>query len=476
MKKSLKIKLCITGIILIALFIILNILFTYFGLETFSAYLASKQMKDLADSIDLEEDYSDDKFEDLLASFDEDYNTKVSIVDSNKEIIVTTKALDERRGRISDTSAQLFDEKSEEINNGEVAIVRKKSDKTNVDSIKVIVIKKVSDNRYAILSRSVRSLRNATRAAIYFDIIIGVILLFIGLFVVLRLSKYIVKPIDEMTVAAHHISNLDFDVKIEVKGEDELAQLGESINRMSQHLESNVMQLQNDIDNRKRLVRNLSHEIKSPIAVIMGYADRMSTMLKKNPERAEEYCTIISNESTRVDVLVKEMLEFSRLEQKMETIYPEKIRVCQLFDKLEKRTKEEFMEHDIQFEFSCGQQDIIYADFLLIERAIYNLVNNGVSHSIGEGNVVSVTGIDDEKDYMIRVHNTGSHIPEEEIDSIWEAFYKVDKARVRNKNGCGIGLSIVREIVEAHQGSFEAGNDETGVYFCISLQKNLINS
>ena len=263
--------------------------------------------------------------------------------------------------------------------------------------------------------------------------------------------------------------NLQYDIKVIQNSQDELGQLGMSINKMSEQLENNVIQLQNDIDNRKRLVRNLSHEIKSPVAVIMGYADRMKAIVEKKPEKVRNYCEIISNESRRIDILVKEMLEFSRLEQKMEMIQAETFYLYVLFGNIKQRIKEENLERNIELQFLYQKEDKLIADYILVERAVYNLVNNGISHSKEEKVKITVTGKQEENLYKITVHNTGSHIPEDELLSIWEAFYKIDKARVRNKNGCGIGLSIVREIVEAHQGVYTAGNDEQGVYFSISF-------
>ena len=299
----------------------------------------------------------------------------------------------------------------------------------------------------------------------------------IGYVVVSRLSRRIVVPIEKMTVAAEHISNLEFDTKVDIQTEDELGQLGQSINKMSGHLEQNLEMLQNDVENRKRLVRNLSHEIKSPVAVIMGYADRLKSVISKNPEKALQYCEIISDESGRVDMLVKEMLDLSKLEQQTSELNIESFTAGQLFQSLHKRFDEENSEKNIQYVEEYDREDRLWADYLLLERAVYNLISNAVFHGNTDKMLIRIRGEKKQDYYEIRVYNSGSFIPDEELSSIWEAFNKVDKVRTRGKQGSGVGLSIVKEVVEAHKGYYSVQNMEDGVEFCIAIKciKNLLN-
>lgn len=310
-------------------------------------------------------------------------------------------------------------------------------------------------------------------SAIVFDLLAGIVIVLIGTVIVSGLSQRLVVPIKEMQQTAEHISNLEFDAKVKIRSQDELGQLGQSINRMSNHLEENVEQLQKDIENRKRLVRNISHEIKSPVAVIMGYADRLKVVLQKNPERALQYCEIISNESSRVDILVKEMLEFSKLEQRTGELYIEKIPVKQFFAKIQKRFEEENYDRRIDFQLTCGEEDIINADEVLLERAIYNILGNAVAYGSVQDLRIILTGMQKEDYYEFSVYNSGNGIPEEMLDGIWDAFVKVDKARTRGRQGSGVGLSIVREIVETHGGYYRVENTSNGVIFTISVQNEI---
>lgn len=493
MKKSLKVKLSVTGVCLIILFVGLNIIFTYLWMSPFSMRLTANQMETLANTMKKQMDLPEDEFQNYIEQIDEDYNTTVTVFDSDKKIIATTSSVRARENKLGRISEQLFDENTSLLEKGKaVRFFKEKKDdnknsnteqqadsilsqngnsKTNnSESVSIIMVKKIVDDRYVVLHRTFKSFYNATLSAILFDTLAGSIIIVIGIFVVWRLSNYVVKPVKEITEVAEHIANLEFDKRAPEKGQDEIGQLGSSVNRMSEHLESNLVQLQEDIENRKKLVRNLSHEIKSPVAVVMGYSDRMKAIIEKDPNKAIEYCEIISNESNRIDTLVKEMLDFSKLEQRMDSLNLETIMIKQLLEKIVVRIREENVDRTFSIQIQCEDVTIV-ADYGLLERAVYNLVNNAVSHGAAEKLTITLKGKCQKDQFMILVHNTGSHIPEEELPYIWDVFYKVDKARIRNKNGCGVGLSIVREIAETHQGSYEAGNDESGVYFSITIPR-----
>ncbi|MDE6434898.1 MAG: HAMP domain-containing histidine kinase [Lachnospiraceae bacterium] len=494
MKKSLKVKLSVTGVCLIVLFVGLNILFTYFWMSPFSMRLMANQMEKLADLIKSQMDLPEEEFQSYIEQIDEDYNTTVTVFDSNKKIIATTSAARARANKVGKITEWLYDEninlldsgkpvryfkeKSEVQNNNEATQQTEKTVSKNGKSrisdsepVRIIMLKKISDDQYVVLHRTFKSFYNATLSAILFDTLAGSIIIVLGILVVWKLSDYVVKPVKEITEVAEHIANLEFDMKVPQNGQDEIGQLGSSINRMSEYLEHSLLQLKEDIDNRKKLVRNLSHEIKSPVAVIMGYSDRMKAIIKRNPDKAIEYCEIISNESNRIDILVKEMLDFSKLEQRMDSLNLETIIIKQMLEKIAVRVREENVDRAFSIQVQCDD-DIIVADYGLLERAVYNLVNNAVNYGAVTKLVITMKGERQKDQFMIWIHNTGSHISEEELPYIWNVFYKVDKARVRNKNGCGVGLSIVREIVEAHMGSYEAGNDESGVYFSITIPCN----
>ena len=471
MKKSIGKKLCFIGTALIGTFVLVNIILTYFFMAPFSTLFYRDQMADLGDYI---EDMNLGVGVDVGARIDEiadQYGVKITVLNGDKEVISTTRAVLRKNSEYWRLSMELFDAKRGEIDAGENAfLTRNQQRKNNRKTVQLIMIKKIAENEYVVMSRSYQSLQNAMYSAIIFELVTGVLIIFCGWIVVFRLSRHLVIPIQKMTTTAEQISNLKFDTRVEIGTMDELGQLGTSVNKMSERLEDNMTQLQDDIDKRKRLVRNLSHEIKSPMAVIMGYADRMKAIINKNPEKALAYCEIISNESARVDALVKEMLELSKLDQKTEELSIQTIDVVTFCDSIKKRFDEENIDKHIDFDIECKNVVPLKADIVLLERALYNLISNAVSHSIGDNRKISVRFVSKDGYCEIQVFNTGSHIDENDLKTIWEPFHKVDKVRGRDSQGYGVGLSIVREIIEAHNGYCKAYNKDDGVEFVIAIK------
>lgn len=471
MKHSIKKRFISFGVIMTIGFIMLNITITNFLMIPFSVKCWTMQLDKIADDIE-KLDVSDYEFREYMEHVEEDINTRITIVDGGGYVVASTSdTLKEQKILDKNNHAykMLFDNK-EALDKGETFSSSKTFGNKNRDGVRIFLIHKVGTDRYVILSRSYRSLLNSLKITILFEIIAGVVLLALGLVLVCRWSFHFSKPILQITDAAEHISNLDFDTRVDVCCDDELGKLADAVNRMSEHLQDNVEQMQEDIEKRKRLVRNLSHEIKSPIAVIMGYSDRMKAIITKNPEKAVSYCEIISDESNRIDMLVKEMLEFSKLEQEYGEPKCDKLETKRFFGELEKRFYQENPDTVIQFKTEYDEQDVIYADYVMTERAVYNLIRNAVTYATGEPPIIKVSGKRNEDCYEFTVYNSGSFIPDEDIQTVWEPFGKVDKVRGRSKKGYGLGLSIVREIVEKHNGYYRVNNLEDGVAFVIAIR------
>lgn len=469
MKKSLWKKICITGIVLSSVFILLNLLLTYLFMAPFSTIAYREQVEEIAEGLKNRITDNELAVKDYMEELDENHNIKITILDGDKNVIYTTRTIDIQQSKSWPAIVEQMDAKDGKLYHGESVFLARKTTKREHQVVNLVLLQKIADDRFVVISRSYQSLINATYTAMVFELVIGIPMLLIVVVIIYYLSRRMVRPIKEMTETAAQISRLDFDKKVTVTTEDEVGQLGNAINKMSEHLENDVAMMQKEIEERKKLVRNLSHEIKSPVAVIMGYADRLKTILSKNPKKAVEYCEIISNESTRVDVLVREMLELSRLEQGTDEVVRESFPAKRLFDAIRKRFHEENMERQFVYTDHFEEEDAIFADYILLERAVYNLINNALQHGTGDDMKIHVTGCVQGEYYEIRVYNSGSRIEENELESVWNVFSKVDKARSRGK-GYGIGLAIVREIVEVHEGYYSVEKKEDGVEFCIAIR------
>ena len=469
MKKSLWKKICAVGIVLSSAFILLNILLTYLFMAPFSTFFYRGQMQEVAEGLKSRIAEDENSIKEYMEQMDENHNLKITVLDSGHNVLYTTRVTDIKEGRSWSVINNALNSQSKKLKSGKSIFLSRNRRRGEEKVVYVIMIQKITEDRFIVMSRSYQSLINTTYTAMVFELLIGIPLLIVVVIIIYLFSGHLVRPIKDMTETAAHISMLEFDNKVNVTTEDEVGQLGDAINKMSEHLENDVALLQKDIEDRKKLVRNLSHEIKSPVAVIMGYADRLKVIISKNPEKALQYCEIISNESTRVDVLVKEMLDLSRLERGEDELRKERFSSKRLFDNIRKRFEEENMEKAFRYTDHFEESDSIYADYILLERAVYNLINNAVQHGAVDNMEIIVTGMAKEEYYEIRVYNSGSTIDENEIADVWNVFSKIDKARTRGK-GYGIGLAMVREIVEAHQGYYVVENKENGVEFCIAIK------
>jgi signal transduction histidine kinase len=298
--------------------------------------------------------------------------------------------------------------------------------------------------------------------------IAGLIVIFIGGLFILIFSKKITKPIIEMSSVAEGISNLEFDKRVDFESQDELGKLGESINKISEKLCASINELKGDVERRKQLVRNMSHELKTPIGIIKGYAEGLKYGVVDDKEKMHKYCSVLVEECDRMDKLVLELLNHSMMEVGMVKLNKTSFDVFELISETRERFSSTLIEKGITFDLKCSNNYIIYADRDMLEKAINNFITNAIDHVEGR-NFIQLTAEKQENSLKISVFNTGSHIEMEEIKKIWDVYYKIDKARSRKYGGHGLGLAIVKSIVQLHGGTTNAENVDEGIRFNLQI-------
>ncbi|MCR5523367.1 MAG: HAMP domain-containing histidine kinase [Clostridia bacterium] len=301
----------------------------------------------------------------------------------------------------------------------------------------------------------------------------------------LFISSKFTKPVEEINDVTKDMAALNFERKCENYGKDEIGELGRSINILSNTLDSTLMdlkdknaQLEKDIelrlalDNaRKSFINNVSHELKTPIAIISGYAEALLEGISDNPQVIREYCGIINDESHKMNNLVLELLELSKLESKTSPFTPETFDIGESVAKIIDHLSIEFEKSGITVENSVPVPLDCYAQKDKIEIVINNYITNAISHCSGEKKItVSCAGAGE--CLRIEVFNTGEHIDEGDMAELWDSFYRADKAHGRSENRFGLGLSIVRSIMENHSCGYGVENADRGVkfYFDVPLK------
>lgn len=292
-------------------------------------------------------------------------------------------------------------------------------------------------------------------------------------------SKSFTKPLIQMSKITEKMSNMDFSERVAVKSDDEIGNLASSINNLSgslditlQDLNQKNKKLQDDIEKkqtldelRKEFISSISHELKTPIAIVRGYAEGAELMLQSgDAENAAEYCGVIIKESEKMNALVMELLELSRFEIGDSRL---EIENFSLYDFVHDYTDSEkivFEENGIKCETDIPKDLRCQGDLIKLNMVLNNFVSNAVSHTDKE-KLIRIYCEERAEKVRIFVYNTGKAIAEEDIDKIWDSFYRADKARSRKEGRFGLGLSIVSAIQNLHGNEYGVFNSESGVTF-----------
>ncbi len=279
-----------------------------------------------------------------------------------------------------------------------------------------------------------------------------VIILVLSILFALKFSKGFTKPIKDIKGQVEKISNLDFSGRLEIKTGDELESLGSDVNILAHKLSDALdelkqknIQLENDIIAQRSFISNASHELRTPLSLIKGYADELNSGFTFNEEAQKMYHQIISDESTKMNRLLNEMLDLSRLESgRMELnkeVFPINEFIISFLDKYSGFVKEKAINIELK---QCSECNCRH-DIMRVEQILANYLSNAAKYSDSRKQITITTKIIGEN-VRISVFNSGKAIDEKSINRIWDGFYKADNARTRNDDSYGLGLSIVKAI------------------------------
>lgn len=312
---------------------------------------------------------------------------------------------------------------------------------------------------------------------------IGIAITLIGIVVAYIFSSYFTKPIMQLSDLAKKMAAMDFDARYEGNDKGEIGILGESMNYMSSRLEQNIAQLksanlelQRDIDKKVKIdqmrtefLSNVSHELKTPIALIQGYAEGLKEGITDDPESMDFYCSVIMDEANKMNMMVKKLLTLNQIEFGDEELVMERFDIIELISSVVNANELRAGQKGIKIIFNQADEHIdVWSDEYKIEEVITNYISNAINHCDFEKRIeVNVKKNGD--NIRVSVFNTGKNIPEEDINNIWGKFYKVDKARTREYGGNGIGLSIVKAIMDSYGKEYGVRNLDNGVEFWFDL-------
>lgn len=485
------------------LFIVTALVFIIFISSTlviqslfFGKFYISKKKRDIENGIEkfkisYNRAKSDDKVTELIRDFEESSNAKIVIMDEKGKLKFITKSTSERAdaGRIkiindiirkwTINSDLLFQMKKD---NRPLTIVTEKRN----NEIRYI-LSAIPNNQRGEIIFAISSLQPVNEASsvikeFYFYFYIGAIILIIILSLIY--SNMVSKPLIQLNNTAKKMASLNFSEKCIVNSEDEIGNLAATLNFLSYNLNEALtslkdanIKLEEDIEKerqmekvRKEFVAAVSHELKTPINLIGGYAEGLRDGIFEEGEK-DYYIDVIIDESRKMGNLVADMLHLSHLESGTFKLVKEEFFIDELINSILKKFFAIIKDKKISLKIDIINGIKVYADWTRIDQVITNFTTNAIRHTEEGGTIIfGMKNVGDK--ILIFIENTGKKIPDEELDKVWDNFYKIDRSRNRKLGGTGIGLAIVKNILTLHGYEYGIENTEIGVRFYFLMNKN----
>ena len=487
--KSVRVKLFISLSMVILLIISFLIIVNNFVLGQFYLYSKRKALKSVYKTVNdyytnsqngdletqLEKIAIQNNFDILIRD-----NQNVNIYTSDKDFYSTLGQMNEMTNRLNTGAGEIIEESDK-------FLITKMKD--NKNGITYILLTSILDNGYLLYIRMpITSIQESVKISNNFLYLMAGIAILIAAVIVSYVSRKFADPILELNNIAKKMANLDFSHKYRITDtDDEINNLGRSINLMSDKLENTIKQLRNtnielekDIEEkskidemRKSFISDVSHELKTPIALIQGYSEGLLENVNSDEESRKFYAEVILDETNKMDKLVKQLLELMKLEYGKREFNDSKFNIVEVEKEIVRKSKVMLEEKNINVEFETSDEINVMADDFYIEQVVGNYMTNAIKHAdevngkkiIRIKNVVNV----EKNKVRISVFNTGENIQEEHLGRIWNRFYKIDESRNRNEGGTGIGLSFVKAIMNNYRNDYGVINREDGVEFYFDL-------
>ncbi len=364
-------------------------------------------------------------------------DTEVVITNDVGEVITSSKTLDKGMEEILTRNIS-----ENNASNKGLIIQSNLHDQQYISTVSPFIAAN-GDSGFVYMFKSTDQIQNVISRLNEHFILASVLILFLMLFTIFFLSRALTKPLISMKEATRRMSKGDFSVSLPKTSNDEIGELSISIQTLANDL--NYLRKE-----RNEFLAGISHELRAPLTYIKGYADiaRRNNLSEKD---RLNYLNIIYEESNHVSNLLKELFDLAKMDQNNFSISKEKINIRQFMHSIFRKMEPAFESKGVQLEFICKKDAYVNIDPIRFEQVFLNLLDNALKYS--DTNTLTTIEIKNEASSInILVKDQGSGIPTEDIPYIFDRLYRVDKSRSRLTGGFGLGLSIVKEIVEAHGG------------------------
>lgn len=437
-------------------------------------------------------DDSDQELHELLGVLEFPSSVKKLSVENNIQILVTDTDMQTLRatGRESvEEAARLFGyftglyrDGITIIESSDMYIIQTTEDR-NISTEYLEMWGQLDSGEWFLLRTPLESISTSARISNIFYMIVGAIVAAVSVIAMWFLSKRFTKPITQLTELSQKMAEQDFEARYEGTSYREIDILGQNYNKMSQALELTIselksanLELQKDVERktqvdeaRREFLNNVTHELKTPIALIQGYAEGLKDNVAEDVESRDFYCDVIIDESAKMDNMVRKLLSLNALEFGNDPVVFDRFDLTQLVRGVISGMKILIEEKQAEVSFPSEKAVYVWGDEFKIEEVVTNYLSNALNHLDGERKI-EITIRQEEGNVRVSVFNTGTPIPDQDLDHVFEKFFKVDKARTREYGGSGIGLSIVKAIMEGHNQNYGVANYDNGVAFWFTLE------
>lgn len=487
--KSIRIRLFLILSITILTIIVALILMNNIILKSFFLYSKEQTLLDVYNQINefYKNPEDSDKMKDELQKIAVNNNFDILI---QKENYINVYTSNREFGLSNIEINKILEESNKEdkvlYEKDSVNIKKVADSKTNMRY--VLLSARLDNGYYLYIKLPLQFIYDSVKISNTFLYLIGGATVIISGIVTMFIAKRFTEPILELNDIAKRMAKLDFSKKYQENGaEDEINNLGKSINEMSRKLETTIKQLrtsntelERDIEEKSKIdemrrtfISDVSHELKTPIALIQGYSEGLIENVNSDEENRKFYAEVIQDEANKMDKLVKELLELMKLEYGGRKFNNTNFNIVELVNEVIRKSKVMLEENKIKVKFESEEEHYVYADEFYMEQILTNYLTNAIKNAdeIEKEKYIEIKIEEKESTVRISVFNTGKNISEENLNKIWKRFYKEDSSRNREAGGSGIGLSLVKAIMDNYKNEYGVINKYNGVEFYFELNK-----
>lgn len=489
-KMSLTWRLIFTMIAIVAGTVLLGCFFNNTFLEKFYIYHKEQALRNCYRNVHQiceKNQYTWEEYDVAFERICSDNNINMLITNADKALVWTSYSNAQRFQMQMDDWIYGSDRSKIQVlySGREYMLVRQADERLKSEYL--VLLGNLQDGGRVYVRAAVESIRESAEITNRFFLSVSAGTMVFSILLIVILARSISHPLRDLSVLSKKMSKLDFEAKyIPGKhGSCEIDALGQSMNELSETLEKTISELksanvslQRDIEkkekideNRKEFLSNVSHELKTPLALIQGYAEGLKECVNDDPESRDFYCDVIADETEKMTHMVKQLLTLNQLEFGNDKVQMSRFDITELIGGVIQSSSIMAAQKGVDIQFFQNGPVYVWGDEFKVEEVITNFLTNAMNHAEGEKRITIRFST---HDHLVRtsVFNTGKQIPEEELTKIWEKFYKVDKARTREYGGSGIGLSIVKAIMDSFEQKCGVVNHEDGVEFWMELDSN----